>query len=587
MRSPHAQNKKWLTSAFEAMTVNEAKRMGELAHILAATEVPDGTPDALAALPPLHRPDAPDGVSSSEYTAQGLAQLSASLAHGATASLKVGALEELTDYVESIDNAKDLFVVGGFGPLLHCVAGPASSPAVRIAAAAALSTVLQNNPKAQAWALEQGTMQALAGTLRDAGAASAATEGESAVDHVNVRAAVLTALSCLVRDNAAGQAELMRPHSIAATATPPAGGAGSAVPLSVGQQLLAAVVHAHAAAPSSGVWSLVVAPIVEWAVMHNQPVSQPASPLLVKAQRRLVRKALFFVRHLLGGTSCDALCTALLSHPTPPGIVPTLLRVLAAATPGVPTGEATESSGCGDDADDADTRDHVLHILLALASPPAEGVSVVDDTGDRRRVKGGITVGAAAAATASITAALAAGVAAAGAGVATSTSNGVSGRGGGDVETQPEALEAARLDAEAATARAAAAVTSATATPSSVSTGAAPSAGFAASSTSEALIVIEGPVGAEGAASATDSLLSLARRRTLLRQETTLVAAMQAHARWAVEAARRAALPSSSHIAAVENGAAGDALGSEADGEAAALAEEAGLAGAVLEEVRR
>jgi hypothetical protein len=79
------------------MTVDEAKRMSELATALSET-VPAPT-DAAAA----------------------------EEAEAALAEKKLFALEELADLVESIDNAKNLFMVGGFGPLLDAIRGEAAA----------------------------------------------------------------------------------------------------------------------------------------------------------------------------------------------------------------------------------------------------------------------------------------------------------------------------------------------------------------------------------------------------------------------------------------------------------------------------
>ena len=342
--------------------MDEAKRMAQLGKVLSAIEVADGTPGALVAVPPVRTND---DVAAAADDANNLA---AALSVGATAIAKMAALDELTHYVDSIDNAKDLFVVGGFGPLVKCVTSEHSSDDVRVAAAGALSTVLQNNPLAQKWAMDAGTLTVLIGALqRVSPAVGGSSEGRSS----SVRAAVLTALSSLVRDNADGQAGLLAGFD----------GLG----LHPGDAL-----------------SLLAAPVLEWAATCSPNSSSSSgqtgelSPA-ARSHRRLCRKSLFFLRHLLGGTSSGAVAAACASRPASPGIVPALLTVLRAASPALPSPNASTDGLLLlplDDADSADTRDHALHILSALVSPPVEGIAVVDDSGDRRKITGGITLGA-------------------------------------------------------------------------------------------------------------------------------------------------------------------------------------------------
>ena len=66
-------------------------------------------------------------------------------------------LEELMDRVCSIDNGGDLHTIGGLVPLIHtCAASPHAS--LRAAAAEVLATTVQNHPKAQDSALDNGAL---------------------------------------------------------------------------------------------------------------------------------------------------------------------------------------------------------------------------------------------------------------------------------------------------------------------------------------------------------------------------------------------------------------------------------------------
>lgn len=146
LSSPVAlQDKAFLMKVFDSMTVDEGKRMKELTDEIAATS---WAPAA-------------GGAASSKRTDRPHQDV--------VAGKLIGALEELQDFVDSIDNAKNLFVVGGFPALLLCLnidaaadalggsaatgtAAPGAYAAcVRVATLAAevLSTVVQNNPKAQ------------------------------------------------------------------------------------------------------------------------------------------------------------------------------------------------------------------------------------------------------------------------------------------------------------------------------------------------------------------------------------------------------------------------------------------------------
>jgi hypothetical protein len=309
----------------ESMTVDEAKRMGELAQILSK-------PDAEASSSP---PSSP----------------SPSPSPSATEAEKLAALDELESFVESIDNAKNLFIVGGFEPLLDCLRSSLSL-AIRRRAADVLAVVVQNNPRAQEWALESGCMTVVANALAGRGlAASASGSGGSssssngagaAAAALSTRASALTALSALVRDNKEGQQRLVRRGDV----------------------------------------ELVTAGIREWSdyVRADDAGGGAAAESGVgKAGRRFARKSLFFLRHLVAGAEADAIMSAVLSSPSPPGLVPQLLEVVTAAS---------TTAAFADDPDAADARDNALHVLLALVSPTVAFEGVVDDSGDNRKPKG-------------------------------------------------------------------------------------------------------------------------------------------------------------------------------------------------------
>lgn len=69
---------------------------------------------------------------------------------------KAELLEEMQDLVESIDNARDLKGVGGFGALMELLS--CKHAKLRSRAAEVIATSVQNNPDAQEWALEGGAL---------------------------------------------------------------------------------------------------------------------------------------------------------------------------------------------------------------------------------------------------------------------------------------------------------------------------------------------------------------------------------------------------------------------------------------------
>jgi len=155
------EDKRWLQEALQSLTVDEAARMRELAAVL----LPPAAPAAAGAGADLGAMDG-EASEAAEAAAAAAAAAAASAASAepadaaASVAAKLAALDELSDLVESIDNAKDLFIVGGVAPLLHCVrrAPGADADALRRRAAEVLAVVLANNPRAQAWAREGGML---------------------------------------------------------------------------------------------------------------------------------------------------------------------------------------------------------------------------------------------------------------------------------------------------------------------------------------------------------------------------------------------------------------------------------------------
>ena len=134
-------------------------------------------------------------------------------------SRKEGALEELDDRCLTSDNANDFMTVGGIEPLL--IAMLSAYPGIKWRAAQALSTMVQNNPKAQKHAFDHRALEYLLPLLKPptadpaapadgaapASSSSAAalplppTAADSADDGWTVVVKALTALSALVRSD--------------------------------------------------------------------------------------------------------------------------------------------------------------------------------------------------------------------------------------------------------------------------------------------------------------------------------------------------------------------------------------------------
>lgn len=352
------QDKKWLAEALESLTVDEAKVMRDLSKILEKQE-----------------------TVSAQETSSGSGEPESS---SATPAEKLGALEQLQDIVESLDNAKNLFVVGGYRPVLRVLAS-SNRADVRAAAATLVSTVVQNNPKAQQWALANGTLPTLAATLalasgdyarllQDGGAALPKFEAPSNDDGesnlimptqlqrpagsedrwpvllLRLWGSSLLALSSLVRESFTGQADLMASGAIAVLFAP----------LRMWQSLL---LPAHAP--------------VEGATIHGA---------------RVVRRCVFALRHLVEGTHAEDAKAALLAG----GGAGLLNELVSLATLGSTAVEGGGGSGKEEEADqpldasDVDVsfiRESALAVLLSLASPSPVGLKGAADEGDGRTIR--------------------------------------------------------------------------------------------------------------------------------------------------------------------------------------------------------
>lgn len=112
---------------------------------------------------------------------------------------KEGALEELDDRVVTSDNANDFIKVGGLEPLLLSLLSTADG--VRWRAAQALSTIVQNNPKAQLQVYEHNAIQYLVPLLVAPPVPSSSSDEEAYSERWTVVVKALTALSALVRSD--------------------------------------------------------------------------------------------------------------------------------------------------------------------------------------------------------------------------------------------------------------------------------------------------------------------------------------------------------------------------------------------------
>jgi len=116
---------------------------------------------------------------------------------------KEGALEELDDRCLTSDNANDFMTVGGLEPLLIQMTSKYNG--LRWRAAQALSTMVQNNPKAQLYAFNHRAIEYLVPLLTAPPPPPAAFPSEEAeeayAESWTVVVKALTALSALVRSD--------------------------------------------------------------------------------------------------------------------------------------------------------------------------------------------------------------------------------------------------------------------------------------------------------------------------------------------------------------------------------------------------
>lgn len=150
------EEKAWLSKAMDSLVVDEVKRMKIISEVLQWPEEAGSLRDVVDSSTELHimRSMADEGkdeqlIKTEEKLA--IPQDDNELLKALVAKKK-SALEELDDLVLTIDKACDFHKVGGFPHLFKELRSRHAS--LRILAAQALSTIVQNNPKGQAWALE-------------------------------------------------------------------------------------------------------------------------------------------------------------------------------------------------------------------------------------------------------------------------------------------------------------------------------------------------------------------------------------------------------------------------------------------------
>jgi hypothetical protein len=274
---------------------------------------------------------------------------------------KLSALDELGDLVESIDNAKNLFMVDGVAPLIQCIRGSEKQKegdvddddALRKRAAEVFATVVQNNPRAQQWAREGGaTLNELVKALGSVSEESEKaiqllnlTPGDSTLSkvaerYISTRASLVTAISALVRDNAANQRDLV----------------------------------------SSNALFELLKPIAIWPLFS---LSSTLPTKTILSGRRLIRKTIYALRHLCLGSQSDAvMATVLLNGSEGETITTTITHHLLAASLAWPTSSSDESDLL---RDIPDIRENALSVIIALASETRAFGGVVEDARDERK----------------------------------------------------------------------------------------------------------------------------------------------------------------------------------------------------------
>lgn len=281
-----------------------------------------------------------------------------------TSENKLIALDELSDLVESIDNAKNLFMVDGVAPLIQCIRGTVltdsseDEDALRRRAAEVLTTVVQNNPRAQQWAREGGAtlnelIVALVSIANDSERVLQTLREKPGDPHlsklaekkISTRASLVSAISALVRDNAAGQRDLVSSNS--------------------GKALMA-----------------LLKPIAEW------PTFSLGSTLPDKVLlngRRLIRKTLYALRHLCTGSQADAVMATVLLNGNDVNSSLNIADHLLSASLSWPSEAETASDVNGTMRDIPDIRENALSILIALASDTLSFGGVLEDARDERK----------------------------------------------------------------------------------------------------------------------------------------------------------------------------------------------------------
>lgn len=150
------EDKEWLSKVMDSLVVDEAKRMRIIAEVLQWPEEPEKLRADLATSEELHlmRPMRAEGQDKDAIKDEEKVPIPSDDKKliDALVAKKEEALEELDDLVLTIDKACDFHTVGGFPHLFNQL--KSSHASLRKLAAQALATIVQNNPKAQTWAME-------------------------------------------------------------------------------------------------------------------------------------------------------------------------------------------------------------------------------------------------------------------------------------------------------------------------------------------------------------------------------------------------------------------------------------------------
>lgn len=284
-----------------------------------------------------------------------------------TPSSKLSALDELSDLVESIDNAKNLFMVDGVAPLIQCIRGKPrpvmtdvidDDDSLRRRAAEVLTTVVQNNPRAQQWAREGGAtlkelINALVSVSEDFEKIILSLRGNPDDLHlvkvaekiISTRASLVTAISALVRDNAASQRDLVSSDSGKALFT-------------------------------------LLKPISDWPAFS---LTSTLPDKIMLNGRRLIRKTIYALRHLCMGSQADAVMAAVLLNGNDEERSLNIAGHLLSASLSWPSPAAMTSDVSGVMRDIPDIRENALSVLISLASNTTSFGGVIEDARDERK----------------------------------------------------------------------------------------------------------------------------------------------------------------------------------------------------------